>query len=42
LPPPTVADLAHVPDARSHTVQRLPEAVLTARTAPPLPSRGPP
>jgi hypothetical protein len=42
LPPPTVADLAHVPDARSHTVQRLPEAVLIARTAPPLPSRGPP
>jgi hypothetical protein len=42
LPPPTVADLAHVPDARSHIVQRLPEAVLIARTAPPLPSRGPP
>ncbi len=42
LPPPMVADLAHVPDAHSHTVQRLPEAVLTARTAPPLPSRGPP
>jgi hypothetical protein len=42
LPPPTVAVLAHVPDVRSHTVQRLPEAVLTARTAPPLPSRGPP
>jgi hypothetical protein len=42
LPPPTMADLAHVPDARSHIVQRLPEAVLTARTAPPLPSRGPP
>ena len=42
LPPPTVADLAHLPDARSHTVQRLPEAVLIARTAPPLPSRGPP
>ena len=41
-PPPTVAALAHVPDARSHIVQRLPEAVLTARTAPPLPSRGPP
>jgi hypothetical protein len=39
LPPPTVADLA---DARSHIVQRLPKAVLTARTAPPLPSRGPP
>jgi hypothetical protein len=42
LPPPKVADLAHVPDARSHIVQRLPEAVLIARTAPPLPSRGPP
>jgi hypothetical protein len=42
LPPPTVAALAHVPDARSHIVQRLPEAVLIARTAPPLPSRGPP
>jgi len=42
MPPPTVAALAHVPDARSHIVQRLPEAVLTARTAPPLPSRGPP
>ena len=39
---PTVADLAHVADARSHIVQRLPEAVLIARTAPPLPSRGPP
>lgn len=42
LPPPTVAGLAHVPDARSYFVQRLPEAVLIARTAPPLPSRGPP
>lgn len=42
LPPPTVADLAHVPDARSQIVQRLPEAVPIARTAPPLPSRGPP
>jgi hypothetical protein len=42
LPPPTVAALAHVADVRSHVVQRLPEAVLTARTAPPLPSRGPP
>jgi hypothetical protein len=42
LPPPTVADLAHVPDAVSHIVQRLQEAVLIARTAPPLPSRGPP
>jgi hypothetical protein len=42
LPPPKVADLAHVPDVRSHIVQRLPEAVLIARTAPPLPSRGPP
>ena len=42
LPPPTVAALVHVSDARSHIVQRLPEAVLIARTAPPLPSRGPP
>ncbi|MFN5256477.1 MAG: DUF2946 family protein [Limnohabitans sp.] len=42
LPPPSVAVLAHVPDARSHIVERLPEAVLIARTAPPLPSRGPP
>ncbi|MGV1046325.1 DUF2946 family protein [Limnohabitans sp.] len=42
LPPPTVAALVHVPDARSHIAQRLPEAVLIARTAPPLPSRGPP
>ncbi|MFM2261816.1 MAG: hypothetical protein RI959_492 [Pseudomonadota bacterium] len=42
LPPPTVADLAHVHDARSHIVQRLPEAVLITSTAPPLPSRGPP
>jgi hypothetical protein len=42
LPPPSVAVLAHVPDARSHIVQRLPAAVLIARTAPPLPSRGPP
>ena len=42
LPPPTVADLAHLHDARSHIVQRLPEAVLIASTAPPLPSRGPP
>ncbi len=42
LPPPTVAGLAHVPDARAHIVQRLPEALLIASTAPPLPSRGPP
>jgi hypothetical protein len=42
LPPPTVAALIHVPDARSHIVQRLPEAVLITSTAPPLPSRGPP
>ena len=42
LPPPTTAVLAHVPDARSHIVQRLPQAVLMVRTAPPLPSRGPP
>ncbi|TXI59895.1 MAG: hypothetical protein E6Q48_07795 [Limnohabitans sp.] len=42
LPPSTIANLAHIPDARSHIVQRLPKAVLMARTAPPLPSRGPP
>ncbi len=42
LPPPSVAHLAHVTDARSHIVQRLPEAVLIASTASPLPSRGPP
>ena len=42
LPPPTVAALAHVHDARAHIVQALPEALLLARTAPPLPSRGPP
>ena len=42
LPPPTVAALAHVNDARAHIVQALPEALLLARTAPPLPSRGPP
>lgn len=42
LPPSTVAALAHVPDARAHVVQALPEALLLARTAPPLPSRGPP
>ena len=41
LPPPVLA--ASVPDdARAHIVQRLPEAVLLSRTAPPLPSRGPP
>ena len=42
LPPPTLAALAHVPDARAYIVQALPEALLLARTAPPLPSRGPP
>lgn len=42
LPPPTAAALAHVPDARAFIVQRWPEAWLLARTAPPLPSRGPP
>jgi hypothetical protein len=42
LPPPARADLTQVADARSHSVQRLPAAVLLARTAPPLPSRGPP
>ena len=42
LPPPTVAALAHVHDARAHNVQTLPETLLLAHTAPPLPSRGPP
>ena len=42
LPPPTLANLDHVHDARAHIVQALPEALLLARTAPPLPSRGPP
>ena len=42
LPLPTVAALTHVHDARAHIVQALPEALLLARTAPPLPSRGPP
>ena len=42
LPPPTVAALAHVPDARAYIMQALPEALLLASTAPPLPSRGPP
>ena len=42
LPPPTVAALAHVPDARAYIMQTLSEALLLARTAPPLPSRGPP
>ncbi len=42
LPPPTLATLVHVHDARAHIVQALPEALLLARTAPPLPSRGPP
>jgi len=31
-----------VHDARAFIVQALPEALLLARTAPPLPSRGPP
>ena len=42
MPPPTVAALAHVHDARAYIVQALPEALLLVRTAPPLPSRGPP
>ena len=42
LPSPTVAALAHVHDARAYIVQALPEALLLVRTAPPLPSRGPP
>ena len=42
LPPPTLAALVHLHDARAFIVQALPEALLLARTAPPLPSRGPP
>lgn len=42
LPPTTLAALVHVHDARAYIVQALPEALLLARTAPPLPSRGPP
>jgi hypothetical protein len=42
LPPPTLAALVHVHAARAFIVQALPEALLLARTAPPLPSRGPP
>ena len=42
LPPPTLAALVHVHDACAFIVQALPEALLLARTAPPLPSRGPP
>lgn len=42
LPLSAPADLCHVQDARAHSVQRLPAAVLASRTAPPLPSRGPP
>ena len=42
LPPPTLAALVHVHAARAYIVQALPEALLLARTAPPLPSRGPP
>ena len=42
LPPHNVAVLAHLTDARAYIVQALPEALLLARTGPPLPSRGPP
>jgi hypothetical protein len=42
LPAPSLAALVPFDDARAHIVQRLPEAVLLSRTAPPLPSRGPP
>ena len=42
LPPPAVASVVQVHDACAHIVQRLPAAVLLSRTAPPLPSRGPP
>ena len=40
LPLPTVAALAHVPDARAYIVQALPEALLLARTAPHCPLAG--
>ena len=42
LPAPSLVALVPFDDARAHIVQRLPEAVLLSRTAPPLPSRGPP
>lgn len=42
LPPPSAASRVQRHDARAHIVQRLPAAVLLSRTAPPLPSRGPP
>jgi hypothetical protein len=42
LPPTSIAQQVHQPDARGHIVQKLPAAVLLSRTAPPLPSRGPP
>ena len=42
LPPTTLSALVHVHDARAFIVQALPEALLLARTAPSLPSRGPP
>lgn len=42
LPQPSLAASVPFDDARAHIVQRLPEAVLLSRTAPPLPSRGPP
>jgi len=42
LPPGSAAVFVPLLDARAYLVQRVPEAVLASRTAPPLPSRGPP
>lgn len=42
LPPGAGGVQVHVQDARAYLVQRVPAAVLASRTAPPLPSRGPP
>lgn len=42
LPPSAAGVRVHVQDACSYLAQRVPAAVLASRTAPPLPSRGPP
>lgn len=42
LPPDAGGVRLHVQDALAYLVQRVPAAVLASRTAPPLPSRGPP
>lgn len=42
LPPSALVTSARPLDPRAYILQRLPAAVLLARTAPPLPSRGPP